>query len=63
MGTVSLLGFNTGYVEALYKRFQDDPSSVSESWRDFFADYDPGESTPVTVEPKQDRQTTIAKEP
>ncbi|MXW82461.1 MAG: multifunctional oxoglutarate decarboxylase/oxoglutarate dehydrogenase thiamine pyrophosphate-binding subunit/dihydrolipoyllysine-residue succinyltransferase subunit [Rhodothermaceae bacterium] len=60
---MSLLGFNTGYVEALYKRFQDDPSSVSESWRDFFADYDPGESIPVTVEPKQDRQTTIAKEP
>lgn len=42
---MSLLGFNTGYVEELYKRFQDDPSSVSESWRDFFADYNMEDAT------------------
>ena len=39
-----MLGFNTGYVEELYKRFLKDPASVSESWRDFFADYQPSAS-------------------
>jgi 2-oxoglutarate dehydrogenase E1 component len=41
---VSSLGFNTGYIEELYKQYLDDPSSVSESWRDFFADYHPDAS-------------------
>ncbi len=39
-----MLGFNTGYVEELYKRFLKDPASVSSSWRDFFADYEPSAS-------------------
>ncbi len=48
---VSLLGFNTGYVEELYKRFLDDPSSVSESWQEFFTDYDPGGiATPPVIQ-------------
>ena len=38
---MSSLGFNTGYIEELYKQYQEDPDSVSESWREFFADYDP----------------------
>ena len=58
---MSVLGFNTGYVEELFKRFQDDPSSVSESWRDFFVDYDPGQTVPtpvgITKEPKKDVMT------
>ena len=41
---MSALGFNTGYVEELYRQYLDDPDSVSESWRDFFADYRPTES-------------------
>jgi len=41
---VSSLGFNTGYIEELYKQYQEDPDSVSESWREFFADYDPDAS-------------------
>lgn len=48
---MSLLGFNTGYVEELYKHFQNDPTSVSESWRDFFVDYEPGDATPLPVKP------------
>lgn len=61
---MSLLGFNTGYVEELYKRFQDDPSSVSESWRDFFVGYDPGETIPLPVEPgKAPDKTAIEEEP
>jgi len=42
--TVSSLGFNTGYIEELYKQYLDDPQSVSESWRDFFAYYHPDAS-------------------
>ena len=38
------LGFNSGYIEELYRQYLDDPESVSESWRDFFADYLPSES-------------------
>ena len=41
---MSSLGFNTGYIEELYKQYLEDPESVSESWRDFFADYHPDES-------------------
>jgi multifunctional 2-oxoglutarate metabolism enzyme len=41
---VSSLGFNTGYIEELYRQYLDDPQSVSESWREFFADYRPNES-------------------
>ncbi len=43
-GPVSVLGFNTGYVEELYKQYLENPDSVSESWREFFADYRPNES-------------------
>ncbi len=60
---MSLLGFNTGYVEELYKRFLDDPSSVSESWQDFFVGYDPGETIPLPVEPEKKPERTVVIEP
>jgi len=41
---VSALGFNTGYIEELYSQYLIDPQSVSESWQEFFADYQPSES-------------------
>jgi 2-oxoglutarate dehydrogenase E1 component len=41
---VSTLGFNTGYVEDLYRQYLEDPNSVGESWREFFADFRPNES-------------------
>jgi multifunctional 2-oxoglutarate metabolism enzyme len=41
---VSAFGFNTGYVEELYKQYLENPESVSESWKEFFADYRPSES-------------------
>ena len=47
---MSVLGFNTGYVEELYKRYLNDPESVSPSWRDFFADYKPGLTSSPVVE-------------
>lgn len=56
---MSVLGFNTGYVEELFKRFQDDPSSVSESWRDFFVDYDPGQTVLTPVETRKQPQKDV----
>ena len=35
------VGPNEWLVEEMYEQYVDDPSSVSESWRDFFADYQP----------------------
>jgi 2-oxoglutarate dehydrogenase complex dehydrogenase (E1) component-like enzyme len=34
-------GPNVGLVEEIYRQWQEDPSSVAESWQDFFADYKP----------------------
>ena len=36
--------YNTGYIEELYNQYLLDPDSVSESWKDFFADYQPSEA-------------------
>src|SRR6476620_636803 len=33
------LGPNAWLVDEMYEQFRNDPSSVSESWREFFADY------------------------
>src|SRR6056297_2106673 len=37
--TGSGFGANSWLVEEMYEQFVDDPSSVSESWQEFFADY------------------------
>ena len=50
---MSALGFNTGYIEELYKQYLDDPNSVSESWRDFFDDYQPTASFAAAAEARQ----------
>ncbi|HEY0371194.1 MAG TPA: multifunctional oxoglutarate decarboxylase/oxoglutarate dehydrogenase thiamine pyrophosphate-binding subunit/dihydrolipoyllysine-residue succinyltransferase subunit [Thermoanaerobaculia bacterium] len=34
-------GANIAFIEELYEKFRTDPSSVSASWREFFADYEP----------------------
>jgi 2-oxoglutarate dehydrogenase E1 component len=39
---MSTFGSNLGYVDELYARYLEDPSSVGEVWREFFADYHPG---------------------
>ncbi|MDA8290962.1 MAG: hypothetical protein M0Z33_04680, partial [Actinomycetota bacterium] len=33
------LGLNAWLVEEMYQAYRADPASVSESWREFFADY------------------------
>ena len=38
---MSDFGSNVGYVDELYARFLANAESVSEAWRDFFADYRP----------------------
>ncbi len=38
---MSTFGTNIGYVDELYARYLENPNSVSEAWREFFADYRP----------------------
>ncbi|MDQ2678134.1 MAG: hypothetical protein M3Y51_05275, partial [Actinomycetota bacterium] len=35
------LGPNAWLVEEMYEQYRNDPGSVSDSWREFFADYRP----------------------
>ncbi|MGA7306356.1 MAG: multifunctional oxoglutarate decarboxylase/oxoglutarate dehydrogenase thiamine pyrophosphate-binding subunit/dihydrolipoyllysine-residue succinyltransferase subunit, partial [Rhodothermales bacterium] len=47
---MNTFGFNTGYIEELYAQYLSNPESVSESWREFFADYRPqGIFAPVSA--------------
>ena len=57
-------GPNAWLVDDMYDRFLVDPSSVSESWREFFADYraapvpraaEPVAPTPVVAAPPSSR--------
>lgn len=57
------LGFNTGFVEELYKQFLREPESVSASWRDFFADYRPGESFVATEQVAPEAKPAEIKPP
>src|SRR5580700_1594486 len=41
-GSGGSFGPNAWLVDDMYDRFLADPQSVSESWREFFADYRPG---------------------
>ena len=43
---MSSFGSNTGYVDDLYQKFLDDPSSVSPAWREFFEDFRGSGPTP-----------------
>ncbi|TFH00824.1 MAG: multifunctional oxoglutarate decarboxylase/oxoglutarate dehydrogenase thiamine pyrophosphate-binding subunit/dihydrolipoyllysine-residue succinyltransferase subunit, partial [Calditrichales bacterium] len=56
-------GPNVWLIDEMYRQFQESPESVTEGWRDFFADYKPqsltmeGAPPPVKpVEPKQGKQ-------
>jgi 2-oxoglutarate dehydrogenase E1 component len=50
---MSTIGWNLGYVDELYARYLEDPESVSEAWRDFFADY---RSKPSAEKPAPPRE-------
>src|SRR5437016_3749742 len=57
-GATESFGANAWLVDEMYERYLDDPTSVAESWRDFFADYnrDGGDRSRVqtTAEPRPD---------
>ncbi|HUD18685.1 MAG TPA: 2-oxo acid dehydrogenase subunit E2, partial [Acidimicrobiales bacterium] len=44
-------GPNAWLVEDMYDRYRTDPTSVSDSWREFFADYRPAGAPPVPAAP------------
>ncbi|HEY7823703.1 MAG TPA: hypothetical protein VIG24_12755, partial [Acidimicrobiia bacterium] len=39
--TQDMFGPNRSRVDAMYRRYLEDPESVAEVWREFFADYEP----------------------
>ncbi len=40
-------GTNSWLVEEMYEQFREDPESVGEAWREFFADYKPISPAPA----------------
>jgi len=61
--TPDLVGPNAWMVDEMYEQYRNDPSSVSESWRDFFADYKPdidGQPTATPAEPTTNGTTEDA---
>src|SRR5437763_9916347 len=57
-------GPNDWLVDEMYRQYKADPSSVSESWREFFEDYRPrGESPPATVAERVVEAAPVAPKP
>ncbi len=57
------IGANLGYVDELYARYLEDPESVSEAWREFFADYRPGPRSPARESVPSEIAPTAEKSP
>jgi multifunctional 2-oxoglutarate metabolism enzyme len=55
--TGGAFGPNAWLVDDMYEQYRADPSSVSESWREFFTDYVPPGAAPEA------RETTVAQTP
>jgi 2-oxoglutarate dehydrogenase E1 component len=64
-GQATDIGPNAWLVDEMYEQFLADPTSVSESWREFFADYRPdGSASRSGVDaPPQDRNPAAAGAP
>src|SRR5439155_4978855 len=54
-------GPNTWLIEELYRRYAEDPNSVSPTWQDFFKDYRPSGNGQAGVAPSP--PATIAPSP
>src|SRR5260221_3084603 len=52
-------GPNTWLIDEMYQQYLENPDSVAEPWRDFFADYTPDSGTPP---PEQAAQPAITQE-
>ncbi|MCB0997472.1 MAG: 2-oxo acid dehydrogenase subunit E2 [Acidimicrobiales bacterium] len=63
--SMSLAGQNAWLVEDMYALYRRDPSSVSESWRDFFSDYraDEGQPEPSPPPPSAPSPASSPAEP
>lgn len=57
---MSKLGFNTGTIEALYRRYLADPASVGEAWQEFFADFRPDAAFLAATEARPVAETAKA---
>ncbi|MCB2204030.1 multifunctional oxoglutarate decarboxylase/oxoglutarate dehydrogenase thiamine pyrophosphate-binding subunit/dihydrolipoyllysine-residue succinyltransferase subunit [bacterium] len=55
-------GPNTWLIDEMYRQFKEDPSSVSEHWREFFTDYHPT-SVPMQQPKAAEQATTPAAAP
>ena len=44
------LGFNTGYIEELYRQYLQEPDSVGENWKEFFKDFTPDDGFVAPVQ-------------
>lgn len=60
---MSTLGFNTGYIEDLYKQYLENPNSISASWREFFEDFNPRDTFVAPVEPEAPAPVTPVSAP
>ncbi len=54
---------NTWLVEEMYEQYREDPSELSASWRDFFADYRPGDNAPGGAPSSSGNGKAAASEP
>jgi len=59
----SAFGANAWLVDEMYERYRADPSSVAESWREFFEDYKPGDGAARTAAPAEPAPAPAAAEP
>jgi len=69
---VTPLGFNTGYIEELYRQYLQDPDSVGENWKEFFQDFKPDDgfvapaptpTAPTTPESSKPEPASAPAEP
>jgi len=56
----SAFGSNIAFIEELYEKYRQDPSSVSDSWREFFNDYEPAGADEFESEPLSPSATESA---
>jgi len=54
--TSFLYGANAGYIEELYAKWSQNPTSVSDEWQSFFSNMSEGEEDPSHVSPQDNAQ-------
>jgi 2-oxoglutarate decarboxylase len=62
-GAVGAFGANAWLVEEMYEAYLADPMSVSESWREFFADYRSARATTAETGPSNGSAATASPPP